>query len=318
MLSEEDQIAYREMTAGAAFVSLSGWTVIKLNGSDRQSFLHSFCTAEIKGLQSGHTTEAFILNTKGKTLGHVYVLALDECLLLLTAPEQFSTLHEHLDMFVIREDVAIEDLTDEFALFFISGNHQSGRLSEMAGHLPAANQIKQVEDAEIGYIASLDLAGQGFVVFCDQQNIQQIQARFVDAKIHEAGAVVFDIVRIENSTPKFGADITDGNLPQEMQRDDKTISFNKGCYLGQETVARIDALGHVNRLFVQLEFDAQPTTGDELTIAEKKSGIVTSVCWSPSREKWLGLGFVRRNDASDGTLLDFSAGSARVVASENS
>src|SRR5438046_8506879 len=103
-------------------------------------------------------------------------------------------------------------------------------------------------------------------------------------------------MRIEAGYPLYGRDITDKNLPQEIDRDRLAISFTKGCYLGQETVARIDALGHVNRLLRGIKFltSAIPERGTELQSGGKVVGHVTSSCWSPGIGAPLALGFLRR------------------------
>ena len=123
------------------------------------------------------------------------------------------------------------------------------------------------------------------------------------------------IVRIENQTPWFGNDIDDRNLPQELQRDEKAISFNKGCYLGQETVARIDAIGHVNHWLVGLKF-SEPNNAaidGELSVGEKQVGRVTSVSPTPDGNGTIGLGFVRRMHAKEGAVLTMTDGTATVI-----
>jgi folate-binding protein YgfZ len=123
-------------------------------------------------------------------------------------------------------------------------------------------------------------------------------------------------VRIEYGMPLYGRDITLENLPQEVNRNAQAISFTKGCYLGQETVARIDALGHVNRLLVVVKFAGEriPSPGDELQIEGKPVGQVTSAAFSPRVSKPLALAYVRTASAAPGTRLASPVGDAEVVA----
>ena len=120
--------------------------------------------------------------------------------------------------------------------------------------------------------------------------------------------------RIEAGFPLFGTDITDDNLPQEIGRNQQAISFTKGCYLGQETVARIDALGHVNRLLARVKFTAGevPATGTELFAADKPVGKVTSACWSPEFGGPLAFALLRRTQTAAGTQLTSASGPAEV------
>ncbi len=131
----------------------------------------------------------------------------------------------------------------------------------------------------------------------------------------ECGEAAFQALRIEAGTPLFGVDFNADNLPQEVGRDELAISFTKGCYLGQETVARIDALGHVNQSLVGVRFAGQivPPAGLELTSGEDSAGRVTSASYSPRLESPLALAMVRRPWISPGTRLESAAGPCEVV-----
>ena len=124
-----------------------------------------------------------------------------------------------------------------------------------------------------------------------------------------------EIVRVEAGWPVYGRDITDHNLPQEVDRDDLAVSFTKGCYLGQETVARIDALGHVNRKLVGVKFvgAAIPDVGMRLTSDDQEVGQVTSSVFSPRLDSPLALAYVRRAHNAPGTPLQSQVGAAEVV-----
>jgi folate-binding protein YgfZ len=127
--------------------------------------------------------------------------------------------------------------------------------------------------------------------------------------------------RIECGTPLYGTDITIENLPQEVNRDALAIHFKKGCYLGQETVARIDALGHVNKLLVQLKFAADaevPARQSDLVVDGKAIGRVTSSTWSPEWNAPLALAYVRREHARPGTQLTTSVGACEVISGSTS
>ncbi len=113
-------------------------------------------------------------------------------------------------------------------------------------------------------------------------------------------------MRIEAGTPVFGRDVTEKNLPQEFARDDRAISFVKGCYLGQETVARIDAVGHVNQILKGLAFEpgtACPAPGSALESDGKRVGTITSAVDSPWRAHPVALGLIRTGHAAAGTVL---------------
>ena len=135
----------------------------------------------------------------------------------------------------------------------------------------------------------------------ERETLEEISSRLREAGdplgLVEVDEPTFDLLRIEAGTPIFGRDITSRNLPQEVGRDSRAISFVKGCYLGQETVARIDALGHVNQLLcgIRLEPGALGPleVGGTLKQDGKNLATLTSVAYSPGWGTWIGLGYVR-------------------------
>ena len=156
-----------------------------------------------------------------------------------------------------------------------------------------------------------------YLIAFNRENLEAIRQMLDRAGATQCGFEALDAARIEQGTPWFGRDITEQNLPQEIDRDRQAISFTKGCYLGQETVARIDALGHVNRLLRGIRFDGDvvPSSGLELRVGngQKTVGHITSACWSPKLNAPLALAFVNRGHHEPGARLESEIGSAEVV-----
>ena len=125
----------------------------------------------------------------------------------------------------------------------------------------------------------------------------------------------FDALRVEADMPLFGVDFDASNLPQEVARNDRAISFTKGCYLGQETVARIDALGHVNQELTGVRFEGAevPAAGTELTHGGSVAGRVTTATFSPRLDGPLALAMVRREWLAPGTRLETPVGPCDVI-----
>jgi folate-binding protein YgfZ len=125
-----------------------------------------------------------------------------------------------------------------------------------------------------------------------------------------------EMIRVEQGYPWYGIDISEENLPQEVDRNAQAISFTKGCYLGQEPVARIDALGHVNKVLGGVTFTGEelPTAGRELWADGKVVGQVTSAGWSPRLARPLALAYLRRGFQAAGVRLTSNLGEATVVA----
>ena len=319
-ISDETLAHYQALTERAGLVDLAPRAQIELAGKDRATFLHNFCTADIKRLSPGEGCEAFITSGQGKVVGYVYVFCGDDKITLDTTGEQADPLIAHLDRYIIREDVALADRSGELHEYLLAGARAEELLSGLLNGPPPGGPLAHVDaqiggnDVSIRRVAYTHAAS--YFISCDRSVSEQVAAAIRAAGGEVCLPEAAEIARIEAGSPLFGRDITPENLPQEVNRNQQAISFTKGCYLGQETVARIDALGHVNRLLVGLRFagEAVPPPGEEAIEAGKSLARVTSSCWSPRLQEPLALGYVARSVAAIGTQLVFPSGPAEVVA----
>jgi len=313
MPTESPWLANYQTLSQAGVVQLPARTQLEISGKDRATFLNGFCTQDIKSLKPGQGTEAFITNGQGKILGHGFVFCYEDKLLFDTVPNQAAALIKHLDRYVIREDVKFADRSTERAvLLLLSGSNLEA--SAFDGPLPTeslAHRTIRLDEihAEARRVPLTTFPAWEISVVAGDAD--KCLAWFLKRGMPEASFAAFEAARIEAKCPFYGQDITDKNLPQEVDRNEQAISFKKGCYLGQETVARIDALGHVNRLLrlVQFEGDTMPAPGAELRTAGKVIGEVTSSTWSPKFSTPIALAYVRREHSAPGTVLE----SAKVV-----
>lgn len=272
-----------------------------LTGADRVKFLHNFCTADIKRMQVGDLREAFVLNLKGKLHGHVHVLCREESLELISWPNQTESLRTHLDRFLIREKVAFHSADLAGTGFLFGSTADSAPLESVP--LGSWRQFGNGEAASL--IAAGEFCGPGWLVLPSDPRAAAaaVSLSFDVTRLQVASESQLEHWRISHACPRFGIDSSEETLPQELQRDEKAISFDKGCYLGQETVARIDSLGHVNRLLVKVSLSAQPaaTLPAELRTQEAVVGTLTSI--APTDLQPLGLATVKRSAAKSGQRL---------------
>lgn len=286
---------YKALQAGRGFVAGLDWSSVTITGRDRQSFLQSFCTNDIKRLTPGESCEAFFLNVKGKIVGHGLVTCRDEELVIIGVPGQSERLMPHFDRYIIREDVQLRDSTGE-RLFIATKDAVS------VDHATAAFSVNVGDQV-------------GRVVEGTRDRFPLAIASLLELGLQQFGPEAVLAARIEAGVPLFGVDFDEHNLPQEVGRDRAAISFTKGCYLGQETVARIDALGHVNHRIVVVRFsgDDVPGVGTELSHNGTAVGSVTSASFSPKYGSPLALAMVRREANGVGTRLESAAGECDVV-----
>jgi len=310
---------YLALTQRLGVVDLGCRTRIELKGDDRLTFLNNFCTNDVRKLEPHRGCEAFLTSVQGRTLGHLLILCRDESLLLETGPGQAERIITHLDKYLIREDVRIVDRSGEIAELLVAGPQAARQLGELGlGRLPAG-RLEGVTSQLAGTSAELirvDFAGpDGFLLFCPGDDALKICRRLIEAGATACGQNALETVRIESGWPMFGRDFDDQNLPQEIARDAAAISFTKGCYLGQETVARLDALGHVNRTLVGVRFDQAkvPDVPLDLMADGKSRGQLTSVIFSPKLAAPLGLALVHSSYNRPGSRLESHAGTAEVI-----
>jgi folate-binding protein YgfZ len=280
-----------------------------LTGADRVKFLHNFCTADVKRIQLGELREAFVLNIKGKLHGHAHVLCREESLELISWPNQTEVLRTHLDRFLIREKVAFHSADLDGTGFLFGSTTDSGPLESVP--LGSWRELGIGEAACL--VAAGEFCGPGWLVLPSHPHAPAgaVSLPFDVSRLQLASESQLEHWRISHGCPRFSVDSSDETLPQELQRDEKAISFDKGCYLGQETVARIDSLGHVNRLLVKVSLSAIPTATlpAELRLQDTVVGMLTSTAAADPQP--LGLATVKRAAAKPGQRL--SCGEVEVV-----
>jgi tRNA-modifying protein YgfZ len=298
-------------------------THLELTGDDRTKFLNSFCSAKIIDLPPGEGTEAFVLNISGHILQHIFIFITENSIQIESGPNAEESLHDHFDHYLITEDVEIHRCSNEWSSLFLTGNEIVSFLKEqgVSNSDWPVNSHSEIEfNQTLCKIRRVDILDQpGFILCCPKEKVTSVWEFFVEAGVSPAGEESWQAKRIESGFPVYGVDITEKNLAQEASRSEQTISFTKGCYLGQETVARIDSVGRVNKQLCKLEFqgikDSLPESGVPLLDPEKiEIGLLTSLAWSPGRNSIVALGYLKSDFVSPGTKILLSCGlSGKVI-----
>ena len=309
---------YQALHEGCGFVPLTDWTVVGLTGADRQNFLHNMCTNEIRKLAPGAGCEAFLTDVKGKIVAHVWVLLGEEYLTLLAVPRQAEKIIAHLDRYIIREDVQLADRTSDEAWMVTAGAQAGATLGASVSKLERAWQHVSYCVGDLEYqLMRLSLpSGNAYLLGVAAERGNDLRRHLQTTGALFCGQRSWDTLRVEAGLPLYGTDFDHPHLPQEVARDLQAISFTKGCYLGQETIARIDALGHVNQQLVTLRFaeGAQPLPGLTVTHQGQQVGRATTVGESIRLGASLALAMVRRGANDVGKQLDTELGPVEVVA----
>jgi len=302
---------YNELRGGAAWLDVSGRGKIRVAGEDRARLLHAMTTNHIQQLTPGTGCYAFFLTAQGRILADVNVLCRQDSFLLDTEPETLQKLLEHLDKFIIADDVTLEDLTPALATIAVEGPKSSDVLT--AARAPALG-VCYGTNVEWGsaLVARLSVTGSpGFFIIVPSAEKDEILSNIEAAGAVHADEDAFRIVRLEHGKPRYGEDISERYLAQEANQTD-ALHFHKGCYLGQEIVERLRSRGLIQRVLKPLEIDGQmpPEPRTKLQFGGAPAAEITSAAYSPALGNVVALGYVRVEQAEPGT--EMTAGDLRA------
>jgi folate-binding protein YgfZ len=286
-----NEAVYRQVLAGETMTRvLPGQALWRLSGPDRVRYLNGQVTQDVTALPPGQAHLAAVCTAKGRMEGAVWIASHGEAFYLDAAPELRDSLGPRLEKYLIADDAQFEDLADSWSLSHVFG--------ATAPVVPAGGFV--VRHARFGLPGhNVWTPGGG----------PALAGGTVDEDVAET-------LRLEHGVPRWGAELTAQTLPPEagpllMQ----AISYTKGCYVGQETIARLKSIGHVNRTLVFLRSATAdfPAPGAKLAETGKELGVVTSSGFSPRLGTGIALGYVPPRLAADGTRLQ-ADGLAMTVA----
>jgi folate-binding protein YgfZ len=302
-----------------------------LTGADRVRFLHGQVTNNVKDLDPGDGCYAALVTAKGRLVSDLNIYCLPEELLLDFEPGLTATLVARFEKYIIADDVQVVDVAPLFGLFSVQGPKAAAvaQALDLGAPLPAELLGHALaRDPKLGELHVMNHPrGRtlGFDLFVPVTSLPAVMERLVAAARAAGGRAcgwqALEMLRIEAGIPRFGADMDDTTLPPEAGIESRAVSYSKGCYVGQEVIARIRTYGHVNRLLRGLRLadhlPALPQRGDKLVHGGHEVGHITSAVASPALKANVALGYVRREQSETGTALVVrSAGGespARVV-----
>jgi folate-binding protein YgfZ len=317
----------REYSAARESVALfdTNWhAVLTLTGRDRVKYLHAISSNNIQALGTGQGALALLLNPQGRIQAELEVYVLPEKLLVLSHASLREQTLALLRKYVIGSQVKIEDVTELVASVAVEGPRATAIIEQACG----------VKLGELPEMSILDVTVEG--ISCQllrRSHFGEFGAEFIagrdclgslwgillaSVRAHGGepiGMSALDTLRLEAGLPWFPADFNDGMIPHEAVLENTHISFQKGCYTGQEIVERVRTRGHVNRKRVGLRFStvAPPAAGTKLRAGDAEIGFVTSAAFSPAAKPAIGMGYVRREHFAPGSVVEFDGGTAEVT-----
>src|SRR3954464_9588078 len=299
---------YAAMTEAVALVDRSESGKLALTGPDAKAFLNGQVSNEIEALAPGGGCYAALLTHKGKMLADLRVIDTRDELLLLCERPALQALFDALRRFKVGFDCELHKRTLERGLLSLIGPNADA----LAGPVPPAehaNVAAEVGGAPVRLVRT-DL---GIDVVCDSADTDRVRAALLDLGAVQIDEAAADVLRIEHGRPRYGVDLDDSVIPQEAGLNDRAVSFTKGCYVGQETVARLHWRGKPNRHLRGLRLSAPAPSGTPLRLGEREVGRLGTVAVSPVHGP-IALAIVRREAGVGDTLAGGDGGgTAQVV-----
>jgi len=293
-----------------------------MKGRDRVRFLHRIVSNDVKSLAAGEGIYATLLNAQGQILADLRIYAAEDRLLVDTDADLRAKAIELLRRYIIGDQVELEPL-ELYALAF-EGPRAHGLLEKTLHiDLPALKEFGHFAGNYAGFpvrvVRASNTGEEGYEVWVGAKGMMGLwgaacgQAPSYD--MLPCGTEALESLRIEAGIPRYGAELAEDTLPLEANLLN-ALSFNKGCYIGQEIVERARSRGHVNWMLagVIVEAGQTPEPGEKLLLEEKEVGEITSSCVSPALGKTLGLAYVRKEHAEAGTKLKTASGCPAEVA----
>jgi tRNA-modifying protein YgfZ len=306
-LADTSTDAHRAMTDGCAIVDRSERGKLALTGAEAKDFMQGQVTNDVEGLEPGSGCYAAFLTHKGKMLGDLRILDAGSELLLDCERVALQDLFTMIRRYKLGRDVELHKRTLESGLLSLIGPD--------ARRVAGATDLPQAEHAHRpgrigGAVVRLIATDLGVDVLCEAADTEPVAAALIAAGAVPAAEDAAEVRRAETGRPRYGIDLDDNVIPQEAGLNERAVSFEKGCYVGQETVARLHFRGKPNRHLRGLRLSGPAASGDALRLGEREVGRLGSVAASP-RYGPIALALVRR-EAQPGDTVVVGDGDVRA------
>ena len=315
-------------------VDMSYRSSYQLTGDDRAKFLHRIISNDVEGLSAGQGTYAMLLTHRGKIIADLNVYVLEDAITIDTAPETAENLFSELDKYIIADDVELSDLTAETGAIAVHGPKSPELVQsvldvrDVAALQERHNCVREADERFKHPIVCVrtNITGEaGYMLYTAAEVLASLwEALMTEGSQFNAQPVgwnALESLRIEAGIPRYGTELTDAVIPLEAELE-HAIDFEKGCYIGQEIVARMKYRGHPNRLLRGSEIGDGSTSQGNCTLhpgalvfnSEKEVGWITSTTFAPTLGKRIALGYVRIAVTEAGSRVQIETSDGHVDA----
>jgi tRNA-modifying protein YgfZ len=305
---------YDAVRRAAGVRVLEGRVVVRVVGDDRVSFMHGMCSADVKGAGSGAVLPALILTERAHVIADLFIWVTDDALFLDIDAEAWTRTRAHLERLLVADDVEFED-GSEFSVIDIEGPKALDAAHKIGGG--RADSLAQWRSVSVGDLRIANIprvGGPAVSIVGPRAQVDSIVGKVLEsiAGSRRIDPAAIEAVRIENGIARIGVETGDKTIALEA-RLNRAISFNKGCYLGQETIERATSRGGLKKRMFGIKFNGPaPSVGIALSLGGKEVGRVSSAIQSP-RFGAIGLALLHYSAWQLGTELKVDDSGTAVV-----
>jgi tRNA-modifying protein YgfZ len=310
-----DPVAIAAASTEVALIDRTHWGRILVSGADRLRFLHNQSTADFTSLTTGMGCSTVFINSTGRTIDLALGLVLPEEVLLLVSPQKREVIYQLLDRYIFFADkVYLQDISTATATFSLVGPASQQIVTALGGQITAAayhHEIIQVGDAEVRITNDSGLAMPGYTLFVKIEQAVALWQKLVAMGAVPLGERGWEELRIRQGRPAADAELTTDYNPLEVGLW-QTISFTKGCYIGQETIARLNTYKGVKQYLWGIKLQGAAEIGSPLLIADEKVGVLTSYVVTTDGHR--GLAYVKSKTGGVGLQVKVGNTEGEIIA----
>jgi folate-binding protein YgfZ len=299
---------YRVLRESAGVVQRAGRAVIEVRGPEAGEYLQGQLTQDVESLEPGSGAYSALLDRKGRMQADMRVLRLADAFGIGTEEMAAPAVISHLDRYRIGRDVEVIDRTSELAVVSVIGPAAIEHV--VGGPLGPEHAHREHEVDGVTTVATATDLGVDLTLARD--DVEALLGALVKRGVEPVSEAAAEILRVERGRPRFGREMTTATIPQEAGINERAVSFTKGCYIGQETVARLHYKGKPNRALRGLRFEGHAEAGEPLRFGDREVGAVGTVVLSPSHGR-IGLAILRREAQPGATVSVGERAEAQVV-----
>ena len=310
-----DAAALTAIQDGVAVFDRSHWGCMQVSDQDRLKFLHNQSSNDFKRLQPGQGCDTVILTSTARTIDLVSAYVTDDTVLLLVSPSRHQQLLQWFDRYIFFGDrVQLTDLSASTAVLTVLGPQSQALLHQLGvANLPEEphhHTHTTLENLEVRVAVGSGLAISGYTLFMSKEGGADLWGTLIDQGAIPMGEQCWEQLRVQQGRPKADAELTENYNPLEAGLW-QTLSLDKGCYIGQETIARLHTYQGVKQQLWGLTLPLIVPVGSHITVADRKVGTVTSVVDTPNGA--LGLGYVKTKAGGVGLEVQVGGATATLI-----